>query len=436
VLRRLKAALTARSVVLTLLVLLAAAMAVAALVPQVGGPPLEGQTEAGATGDAIVAALGAHRVFSTPWFAALAALSLLALALSTVDQLRLALARTRQPPGEGAGEERSSPLPADQLERLLRGEGYRRLGVAGDRSRHVRHWQGYWGGFLLHAGLTVSALFAATYLLTEHRTTVLVVSGRPSVPSPGVRLPPHGLLARDVPLPAEVSLYRVEPAFGANDQLVDLASVLVFTDREGASREVRVAVNDHQDYRGVTVYQLLKYGHAFLLEARDGSGPLPELLVRMPFPARRGAPSYANQPLGGGRVLKAKYFASADHRELLSDAPQLVLRLQEGERVLGEATLQAGQEAPLGPWTVRLARAGWWTEILFEGSQGVSGIFAGFGLLVAGAILVFFFVPREVVVRATPAGCTVRWRSTRLPALYRQEGERLLARCAGGGGVA
>jgi hypothetical protein len=380
--------------------------------------------------------LGARRVFSTPWFAALAALFLAALALSTADQLRNALARTRQPPGEGAGEERSSPLPAAQVERLLRTEGYRRLGAAGGRSRHVRHWQGYWGAFLLHAGITVSALFSVTYLLTEHRTTLLVVSGRPTVPSPGLPLPPSGLVSRDVPLPAEVSLYRVEPAFGANDQLVDLASVLVFTDREGDSREVRVAVNDHQDYRGVTVYQLLRYGHAFLLEARDGSGAPLELLVRMPFPARRGAPSYANQPFGAGQVLKAKYYASADHRELLSDAPQLVLRLQEGERMLGEATLQTGQEARLGPWAVRLARAGWWTEILFEASLGVPGIFAGFGLVVAGAILAFFFVPREVVVGATPAGCTVRWRSTRLPALYRQEGERLLARCAGGGGVA
>jgi len=267
-----------------------------------------------------------------------------------------------------------------------------------------------------------------TYLLTEHRTTLLVEAGRPSVLAPGRPPARRGLLAGDVELPAEVRLYRVEPAFGANDQLVDLASTLVFTDRQGASREVRVAVNDHQDDRGVTIYQLLRYGHAFLLEARDGAGAV-EHLVRMPFPAGRGAPSYADQPLGGGRLLRAKYFASADHRELLSDDPQLVLRLQEGERVLGEATLQAGQEARLGPWDVRLVRAGWWTELLFEGSRGVGGIFTGFFLLVAGAGLVFFLAPREVVLRATPGGCTVRWRCARFPEMYRLEGERLLARC-------
>jgi len=433
-LRRLKAALTARSAVLALLLLLAASMAVAAVVPQAGRQAGEGVVNHGAPGDPPWRALGADHVFSTPWFAVLSLLFVAALALSTLDQLRLALARTRQPPGDGDGEERASTLPSDHVERILRSAGYRRLGVAGDRSRHVRHWQGYWGNFLLHAGITVAALSAATYLLTEHRTTVLVVSGRPAVDWRDGAASLRGLLARDVPLPLEVTLYRVEPTFGASDQLVELSSRLVFTDRDGSSREVRVAVNDHQDHRGVTVYQLLRYGHAFLLELRGGSEPPVELLVKMPFPARRGAASYADQPLGDGRLLRAKYYASADRRELLSEAPELVLRLQEGERVLGEASLLAGQAVQLGARVFRLARVGWWTELLFEGSLGVSGIFAGFGLLVAGAVLVFFVAPREVVVRAAPPGCTVRWRATRFPEMHRQERELLLARCTGRGG--
>jgi hypothetical protein len=413
---------------------MAASLVVAALVPQAGRAPRDGAVNAGPPGDPPWRALGLDHVFSTPWFAALALLFVTALALSTLDQARLALARTRQPPGDGDGV--PSALPPGQVERILRRAGYRRLAVAGDRSRHVRHWQGYWGSFLLHAGITVAALFAATYLLTEHRTTLLVVSGLPAVGWRDAVPSQRGLLARDVPLPPEVALYRVQPTFGADDQLVDLASQLVFTDREGRSREVRVAVNHHQDYQGVTVYQLLRYGHAFLLEASGGSGPRVEHLVKMPFPAARGAASYADQPLGEGQILRAKYYASADRREPAPDSPRLVLRLQEGGRVLGEATLEAGQAAALGGRVVRLARAGWWTEILFEGSLGVSGIFAGFGLLVAGAALLFLFTPREVVVGASPGGCTVAFRSARFTEMHQQERERLLARCAGRGGDA
>jgi preprotein translocase subunit SecG len=434
-LKRLQAALAARSTVLSLLVLLATAMTVAALVPQKGRPELSGALSAGEAGVSVgpfVQALGADHVFSTAWFALLALLFITSLALSSLDQLRLARARTWRAPAESDGDGTPSLLTAAEVGAILRGEGYRRLSAVGDRARHVRHWQGYWGNFLLHAGMTLTVLFAVTYVVTEHRVLLLVVSGRPSVLTASSHPELRGLLARDLPLPAEVSLYRVEPTFGANDQLVDLASQLVFTDPQGASRELRVAVNDYQDYRGITVYQVVKYGHAFFLEASDGSGASDELMVKMPFPEKRGAASYANEPLRGGRVLKAKYFASADRTQLLSDAPQLVLRLQEGERLLGEATLQAGQTAQLGPAAVRLARVGWWTEILFEGSLGVFGIFAGFGVLVAGAFLIFFAIPREVVVGPAGAGCTVQWRSPRLPELYWDERDRLLLRITGG----
>jgi hypothetical protein len=434
--KRARTVLTARTTVIALLVAIAAAMAIAAIVPQVG---LEAEGAlpvapgAPSRWSAAFAVAGLDHVFSTPWFAALAGLFVVSLSLSTLDQLRLARARTFQPPPQAAAAgERASALPPGELDGVLRRAGYRRVAVAGTASRWVKHAWGYWGAFLLHLGMTMTALFASTYVLTEHRAKLQVASGRPEALLPGTYALKRGLLALDIPLPAEVTLYRVEPTFGASDQLVDLASDLVFRDRRGRARDVRVAVNAFQDYDGIIVYQLVKYGNVFDLEISDEAGGRTERPIKLAYPEKRGEASYGNQAVGGGRVLKAKYHPRSDRAGMVLADPELVLRLVEGDRVLGEATLREGETSQLGPWAVRLARVGWWTEILFEGSLGTTGIFAGFGVLLLGGVLSFFAVPREVLVRAGPEGTRVLWRTLRFPDLYREEGEALLASLAGG----
>ena len=428
---RLRNLLTARVTVLALLVASVAVMTVAAVVPQVG---LEADGGVGLSRQSsrwteLSASLGLDRVFSTRWFAALALLFVVSLALSALEQLRLARARTFLIPPEGSGQGATeSTLSVGEVSAVLREEGYRRLSDAPGRSRYVRHWHGYWGAFLLHAGMVVTVLFSATYVLTEHRAKVRVASGGPTSLADAVIAAKRGLFARDVPLPAELSLYRVEPTFGANDQLVDVASEVVFRDGRGTPRDVRVAVNDYQDYQGVVVYQLVKFGNVFDLHARDEAGRGSEVRVRLAYPQKRDVPSYGTEPLGDGRTLKVKYWPRGDRSGMALADPELVVRLYDGERLLGEASLREGEEAQLGGTAVRLVRVGWWTELLFEGSLGTTGIFVGFGVLLAGGVLAFFVVPREVVVRAHPGGCTVVWRTARFADMYEDERARLLVR--------
>lgn len=431
--RKIGTLLTARSTVIALLAVLAAVMVIAAVVPQVGLEAEGGLAQRGLptrwTG--LVDALGLDRIFSTRWFATLAVLFVASLAVSAIEQLRLARARTFQVPPECGGEPGvQTALSPDEVSTVLRAAGYRRLAAAPGRSRHVRNWQGYWGNFLLHAGMVITALFALVYVLTEHRSMVEVATGEPVLLSDGRFAAKRGLLARAVPLPAQISLYRVEPTFGANGQLVDLASELVFRDQDGTARDVRVAVNDYQSYRGLVVYQVLKYGNVFDVHAADAAGrSTAELRLRLVYPEKPGGASYATEPLAEGQVLKAKYVAAPARTGVSVADGELVVRLYEGERLLGEAALREGQESRLGGTTLRLVRAGWWTEVLFEGSAGTSGVFAGFAVLLLGATLVFFFVPREVVVREAPGGgCAVHWRSTRFAEMFHDEREQLLDR--------
>jgi hypothetical protein len=57
----------------------------------------------------------------------------------------------------------------------------------------------------------------------------------------------------------------------------------------------------------------------------------------------------------------------------------------------------------------------------------MTGIFLGFGLLIAGVIVVYVVVPREITVWETPEGTLVSWRAFRLEQLYREEWEQTLA---------
>jgi hypothetical protein len=117
---------------------------------------------------------------------------------------------------------------------------------------------------------------------------------------------------------------------------------------------------------------------------------------------------------------------------MLATNPQLVLRLQDGELAVAEATLLPGQQARLGRYEVRLTSVETWTDILFEGSQGTVGIFFGFAVLLLGGVLTFFGAPRETLLQFAGTGVVLAWRTTRFPDLYGEERDRILALCTGG----
>jgi hypothetical protein len=430
-LKRTKTFLTARATVLVLILLLTAGMIAAVVVPQTG--PSAASARAGAPLPSLVERLGLTHVFSSWWFAAPAIVFVVSLVLSSFDQLRACRARMRRLPAEGSGMPCASSR--ERIEEVLAREGYRRLAQGPGGTRYVKFWLGYWGSALLHLGMTCSALFALTYALTENRVSVQAVSGIGVSAGQSAGVEGRGLLARPLPLPARMTLFTVEPEFGDDDHLEDVASRWVFTDDEGTSRDVRVGVNDYQHYRGLVVYQLTRFGNAFQLELRNGPGGDLDLTLPLPMPARRDVAGYGKFQVDGGRLrLDAKYYANADRSRLVPADPRLFLRLYDGERLLEETALSSGQVARLGPYDVKLAAVGWWTELLFEGSLGTAGIFTGFALLLCGGLLSFFTVPREAIVRTTPAGCTVDWRAARFLELYREERDRILSRCGGEAG--
>ncbi|MBT1074223.1 cytochrome c biogenesis protein ResB [Geobacter grbiciae] len=434
-LKSIKTFFTARFTVMALLLLFAASLTVANIVPQSGALQPGGgmgQPVAEASRSFLVNVLGLHHVFSTWWFVALSALFVISLLFSTVEQFRISRARMFQLPFGGGVVGGPCVLSAEQVQKLLGREGYRRFADGPGGTRYVKASVGHWGSFLLHFGMTLTVLCVLIYVLTEHRVIVRAVAGERIVLKEGGYAERRGLLGRSLPLPAAIALVRLEPEFWEEDQLKALTSNLVFFDRHNAPRDIQVALSHKKPYRGLIVYQQSAFGNAFLLKFRGGPSGGFDKVLHLPMPPRRDRASYGTFPLDEGRyILKAKYYANADKSRIMPDTPQLILRLYDGEQFVAETSLSNDQAVPLGPYTVRLAGINWWTDILFEGSRGTAGIFTGFALLLCGGVLAFFIVPREVVLRRTEAGYTVSWRATRFPEFYREEGDRILALCKG-----
>lgn len=434
ILRRTRRFLTSRSTVLAIIVLLTGAMLAAVLVRQTTRFRSDGSAEdVTAEHATFVRATGLDHVFSTWWFAGLGALFIASLVVSTGDQLQSALARTRHLPAPAPADgATASALPREEVERVLAGEGYRRLASAEGVSRWVRFWPGYWGNFLLHLGMTVTVAFALVYVLTEHRAILRVVSGPGTPVVAGGFAERSGLLATRLPLPDRVTLVHLEPSFREGGGLSDLSSVLALSYPGAAPEQVQVAINAQRRHRGALLYQLQNFGKIFDLVLEDLGGERVAIALPLPAPLRPDEAGYGSLPLAGGRLLlKAKYYADAARASLAADHPQLVLRLQDGDVVTGEAVLEDGGSATLGRFTVRLAGVRSWTDVLVDGSSGTTGIFAGFALLLLGGALTFLSAPREVILRDAEGAVTVSWRTQRFADMYAEERDRVLSRCAG-----
>jgi hypothetical protein len=395
-------------------------MVVAALIPQADAVQPRGGNVMPKT-FALVELLGLNRVFSTWWFAALSALFFVSLLLSTFDQFRASRARMFRPPRAGGDGGVPCALSRERVERVLAGAGYRRLAGAPGTARYVKYWPGYWAGTLLHCGLLCTILFSAVYAMTEYRVAVRTVQDEAITLADGAIAVRKGLFSSSAAqMPNQFVLRELEPRFYPTGSLQSLASTIMVSDKSGAVKNVRVAISDKASWGGVRIYQKSEFGTAFLLrlQPREG-GEAVEIPLWMPMPGLADKPAYLHEPLKFGRYsLKAKYFARRDRAGLLPLDPRLVLRLMDGDSLVAETELEKGSVTRFGPYLAGYRDCRLWSDIMLEGSLGVSGIFIGFFLVLAGGGLAYFVVPREVIVYDTQeAGCRLAWRRGRFAGL-------------------
>ncbi|GFO60937.1 ResB-like family cytochrome C biogenesis protein [Geomonas silvestris] len=425
--------LTSRKTVLSLLAAITLALLEAVLVPQregAGGKLPAWLEKLPGPLRETAGFLGLDNVVGSWWFMLLIAFFGLSLLLSTWNQFLAVASQLKRPPRPDAVPD-GVRLPGDLagLAPRLAQAGYRPSGSSGEVHRFVKHRAGYWGNFLLHLGLVVAVIFSLSYVVTQHRVFLRLVSGETVAPNPENSAEILGALRFRRPLPAQITLERVEPSFYPNDKLAGLGSRLSLKQAPGgAAQRVEVALSDKSQFGPFLVYQANSFGRAFLLEF---TSPYRQGLARerllIPYPQRRDKAGYGEIPLKEeGLVLKGKFYADPQKKGLKLARSPLFLRLYRGQELLGVASLNAGGLGNLGPLTVRLAGEAWWTDILLDGSRGTSGIFAGFAVILFGVLFSYCLVPREILVREGEGELYLRHSARRFAQLYREEFEAIV----------
>lgn len=430
----LKRFVTNRKFITVVFVLIIASLLLSNFLPRPGSMPNEeplwyAQFPAVAR---LIGVLGLNALQTSLWFSLLGFLFFVSLACSTYDQGRRAWQATRQLTEGAGGEGEPLSIPVERFRACLRREGYLPLADNGSVSRHVKAPWGYWGNFLLHLGITLVVLFSYVRVLTEHRTLLRLVEGIDVGRVEATVGDVAGLLAGKAVYPEAVRLERLSPAFWDNDQLKSLDGEVTLIDDQGRSDRIALAAFKGEPFRGQTFYLSPKFGTAFFLQFYSGDAPPFAMILPIGRPLRRDRAGYGETDLQGGRLhLKAKYFADAGKRGMVSSNPLLVLRLYDGDALVQETELRKGGDGALGPYLVRLDDARATAELLAVGGFGVSGIYCGFAVIFIGAVLVYCTTPREVVLRLTGSEGRATWRSVRFRDLYRDEEERIMACCRG-----
>jgi len=427
--------LTARTSVLALMSILLLAVVLSYIIPQRFSTPEAEFVKWQAAHRAwlpVIEFLGLHRLFSTPWFVGLLAVFWISLVFAAKAQFRAALVRTFGCPCSAVtapeldGDSFQVDLSVGQLARGLQRAGYFRIAAISGAMRYVKHPWGYWGVFLLHLGIMVAVAASLFIAATEKRGALRLAEGELHLPSSPWLVEERGPFASPFRLPEAVRLDRLTPEFWEPGGLKNLQSELSFIAPDGVTTRRSLALAAILDYRGLRIYQEANFGHVFYLRFTDRAGVTGEVALDLAGPIEAARPSYGDFDFAEIPYhLKAKYYADAARETLVSDNPQLVMRLIDRETVIGELALGIGEGGLLGPYQVRLVRLARWAGFVFLQTPGVSAVFAGFAIFILGVMLNYFTIPREFLVQTTGGGYRVTWNGSKYRRLYLAEYRRV-----------
>lgn len=427
--RSIKRFLTLRATVLTLIGLVTASILTATLVPQTQIPGTETTSWIVSVPylNTVIDVLGLNRVVGTVWFAILVVAFLLSLLFSLSDQFSAALNRLRRQPPERPTPDAVLLPVRDDLDARLKRQGFSCVARGNSARRFVKGRWGYFGNPLLHAGMALVILSSLVYVMTEHRLLLRLIEGEPYWIEEAITAEARGALSPSLPLPKAIMAEKVTPTFWENDQNSGLSARIIFPKPGEEPDRIVPGINDAAWYRGMRLSLRSALGVAFALDVTEPGGRTAPLRLMLPLQPNRNRPGYGTlKDVLGKYTIKAKYLGDETKQSVQLVHPLLTVRLLAGERLIGEGVLRPGETVMIGATALRLNRAGWWIDLVLEGSYGMTGIFLGFGLLIAGVIVVYVVVPREITVWDAPDGMFVSWRAFRLEKLYREEWERTL----------
>ena len=298
--------------------------------------------------------------------------------------------------GAGAVEWSVPPASPDRLAAQLADAGYR---VRLDRSRR---------GWAVHGVRRGWSRFAGQ---ASHLALVLIVVGAALGAAFGSELTfsllPGDQSLLDAPRPgfsAAVRLDRLDAEFDPDGRPRRLDVDVTFLEGGQAIRSDTLKVNEPGSFDGYLVHAWT-YGPAARLRVESLAGT-PLLDAAVPLDQESdGRPSGSIELPSADIVLGLALVDAATN--------ELGVSALRGSTVVGIERLRPGEEARIGPVTVRLEAFDAWVTFLSRRDPGLGVLFAGGGLLAASLAVAFWLPRRRVTLRPSGDGVVAVLRGER-----------------------
>jgi len=414
--------LISRRISVALMTFVLGAAVIGVVVPQRSSTSLKSFTDWQSANPGVAAAVGAlqmDHVFSSWWFLVGLALFTLSLSAATWSMISRASSRYR-----GGGLDPHTLLEGVSAEEIaLRAEaaGYHEVPGAGGMRRFARHRFGWWGSALMHLGMVVAVIAALVSSAFAGSAIVDFSVGEVREPGDaGYLYKETGPLGSVPEFGTPVRLDRIDPVMWPTGEVKSLEAQISVLRGSDTWEPFSASANYPVSVDGYVVYVSPgEFGDAAFVElSAEG---LPDSPVRIEFPmVAAGEPSYSEVMPDGWPVVEARW----DPEMTRGDKP-LALRVVAGETI-HQVVLEEGESAEFGPYSASFEFEGQWARLIIVRPVAVNVIFFGFGVIALGSLMIYVFIPREIVMAEEGVGVRYGWRAARMPHAYHEERDQIL----------
>lgn len=419
VIRKLLDSLTSRRVSLALMAFIVAAALAGLAIPQRSLTSIDAYDQWEAANPSlapVINALSLDHVFSSWWFLGVMTLFALSLALATTTMLRTAWRRSTHvvPPRTMV-----TGVTIAEVTSRARVHGYHEVRSSGDHTRLVRHRIGWWGPAILHVGMILT-LVAATISLAFTSRGIADLSIGESLESAGFFVVEPNAFGGVPHLDAPLRFDGFVAEYWPTGELKSWVLTLSLGDGAGGWRTYESTPNDPLDILGHTVYLSIgEFGNAAFVTFSGPSGA--DESVRLSFPqSSSGEPSYTEFELQDGTTIEARWDPQGVRGEEL-----LTIRTP-GDSDEPRVSLNEGDVGVFGDSSVVFEFAGQWARLIVVRPVAVLPLFVGFAIIGLGSLMIYLWVPREIILAKEPGGVRYTWRAARMPHLYLSERDELV----------
>ncbi len=359
----------------------------------------------------LIRLLQLDRIYTSVWFLTLIGIIACSLTCSLYYQIKRALRAQKLSP-----DSKTNPKPDPScranvtekiLRRVMRQRGYRPFaaGASPDNLIFIKNKAGKWGGVVFHLGLLCIILAGLWNASLQQRGLAILTVGETFTGQTGKWATTRtGALAGAFTPRLTARLAGFQPRYWNSGQVKTIRSTVSVTSGGGKSRIIPISINHPGYINGIKLFLSGDYGYALdlLLNSKSSHPILAHILLAAPARPNEAVLYDMTIPTTVYR-LHINFHPDRSKPSMLLTSPSADLAVSVPEMPPLKTRLLPGQSIalPMGD-TLTFNKVSYWTGIIFAKSYGIPLLYAGFGLCIAGAFLLYALPVKVACIQISP----------------------------------